>query len=234
MTPGMLADLMFKLKEIGAYNINLVSPTPYVLNIVKALCIAKNRGLDLPIVYNTGGYDSDSALDMLDGLVDIYLPDAKLGHQGGKYPEEMDPRSLELLGVPDYPLRNMAAIIKMLGQVGHLDVDGRGMATKGLLVRHLVLPDNIARTDAVLRFVRNELGPQCYLSLMSQYHPSNKLKLGYNPDFSRYPGLGRPLSIREYDNFVDIAWNLGLVNTFVQDPESGSNYLPDFATPWVF
>lgn len=234
MSPSMLSDLMFKLKEVGAYNINLVSPTSYVLNIVKALSMAKNRGLDLPIVYNTGGYDSDEALNMLDGLVDIYLPDAKLGYQGGKYPEEFDPRSSELLGVPDYPLRNRRAIVKMLQQVGHLEVDGRGMASKGLLVRHLILPDNIARSDSVLRFIRDELGVQCHLSLMSQYHPSNKLKLGHNPEFSRYPGLGRPLSIREYDCWVDMAWNLGLTNTFVQDLDSGRNYLPDFSTPWVF
>jgi putative pyruvate formate lyase activating enzyme len=234
MSSMSLVELMFKLKEIGAYNINLVSPTPYVLDIVKALSMAKNQGLDLPIVYNTGGYDSDESLDMLEGLVDVYLPDAKLGYQGGKYPTELDPRSLELLGVPDYPQRNMEAMVKMLKQVGHLELDGHGLATRGLLVRHLVLPDNIARTNAVLNFIAKELGPMCHLSLMSQYHPCNKVELGHNPGFSRYPGLGRPLSIREYDKWVELAWSLGLENTFVQELDSCDNYLPDFSTTHVF
>jgi putative pyruvate formate lyase activating enzyme len=234
ITVDVLVDIMFQLRQMGAYNINLVSPTPYAVQVAQAVYKAKGHGLGLPIVYNTGGYESDEALDLLEGLVDVYLPDAKLGHQGGKYPEEMDVRSLDLLGVPDYPAVNMRAIEKMLKQVGQLQVDDRGLATRGLIIRHLVLPDNLARTDKVLGWIKEHLGEDTWLSLMAQYYPSNKVKPGHNPDYPSYPGLGRPLSVREYEKWVEVACDLSLFNTFVQDLEAATTYLPDFSKPGVF
>jgi putative pyruvate formate lyase activating enzyme len=234
ITPGALADIMFQLKAAGAYNINLVSPTPYCLQIAKAVASAKGRGLGLPVIYNTGGYDSPEAIEMLDGLIDVYLPDLKMGPQGGRWPDEWDSLSRDLLGVPDYPEKSLKAVKKMFAQVGHLRLDETGMAARGLAVRHLDLPDNLARTDRVLRWISDNLGPEIWLSLMAQYYPANKVRAGYNPELARYPGLGRPLSLREYEKWVGLAWSLGLANTFVQDLESSANYLPDFSKPEVF
>ncbi|MDR2340150.1 MAG: radical SAM protein [Deltaproteobacteria bacterium] len=234
VTVDTLVALMFELKRMGAYNINLVSPTQYAFQLAQAIYRAKNMGLDLPVVYNTGGYDSDDAIDLMDGLVDVYLPDAKLGNQGGKYPEEYDSRSQDFLGVPDYPEKNMKAIERMLRQVGHLTLDDKGLATRGLLVRHLVLPDNLARTDRVLAWIHDKLGPDTYLALMAQYFPRNKVELGYSQSFANYPGLGRPLSVREYDEAVDRALALGLFHTYIQDLSAATYYLPDFSKPGIF
>jgi putative pyruvate formate lyase activating enzyme len=229
-----LVAIMFDLRRLGAYNINLVSPTPYAFQVAQALSKAKTGGLNLPIVYNTGGYDSDEAIDMLDGLVDVYLPDAKLGAACGGPQGEFDALSQDLFGVPDYPARNARAIGRMLAQVGHLRVDGRGLATRGVLVRHLVLPDNLARTDRVLSWIKGGLGPETWLSLMAQYYPMNRVRPGRNPGFPKYPGLGRALTEREYGRCLEMVLALDLPNTFVQELGSASDYLPDFAKPGIF
>ncbi|MDR2456325.1 MAG: radical SAM protein [Deltaproteobacteria bacterium] len=229
-----LVEIMFSLKEAGAHNINLVSPTPYALEIARALSLAKRQGLDLPVVYNTGGYDSPAALALMDGLVDVYLPDAKLGLEPGKPEREPDPRSMRLFDVGDYVYWNRLALKEMLRQVGHLVLDGRGLAARGLLVRHLVLPDDLARTSSLLPWLAESLGSELRLSLMAQYHPSNKLKIGDNPEYRDLPGLGRPLSAREYDRSLDLAWRLGLHNSFVQDLEAANMMMPDFEKPDVF
>jgi putative pyruvate formate lyase activating enzyme len=225
---------MFQLASMGAHNINLVSPTPYAIEIAKAISKAKLQGLRLPIVYNTGGYDSMSCLAMLDGLVDIYLPDAKIGLSPEADESEPDSVSMRLFGAGDYVSHNRLALKEMKRQVGHITLDGRGLATRGLLVRHLVLPDNLARTDSLLPWLRDNLGADLYLSLMAQYHPANKIKVGDNPEFRAFPGLGRPLSIREYEKWSDLAWALGLHNTFVQDLEAATRMRPDFNDPDVF
>ncbi|MDR1310145.1 MAG: radical SAM protein [Deltaproteobacteria bacterium] len=231
---GGLVEVMFSLAESGAHNINLVSPTPYAIEIAQALAIAKGKGLGLPIVYNSGGYDSLACLAMMDGLVDVYLPDAKIGLQPGQDDSEPDSASMRLFGAGDYVRHNRLALREMKRQVGHLVLDGRGLAAKGLLVRHLVLPDNLARTDALLAWLRDNLGSGLYLSLMAQYHPANRIKMGDNPEFRDFPGLGRPLSVREYEKWSDLAWSLGLQNTFVQDLEAATQMWPDFDKPDVF
>ncbi len=199
-----LADIMLELEARGALNINLVSPTPYAAQIVMALSRAKREGLSIPIVYNSGGYDSLTALGLMDGLVDIYLPDAKMAPEAGRDLAEPDAQAARLLGAGDYPKINRAALKEMHRQVGPLKLDSRGLARRGFLVRHLVLPDNLARTTEMLPWLAETFGPTVHLSLMAQYHPSHLVKT--NPEeFRAYPGLSRPLSIREYDEAVELA-----------------------------
>ncbi|MDR1656188.1 MAG: radical SAM protein [Deltaproteobacteria bacterium] len=228
---GRLVELMFQLAENGAHNINLVSPTPYAVEIARALSSAKKAGLNIPVVYNTGGYDSMAALAMLDGLVEVYLPDAKIGLEAAMDPAEPDSRAMRLFGAGDYVRLNRAALLEMKRQVGHLLLDGQGLAARGLMVRHLVLPDDLARTSALLPWLAENIGPELHLSLMAQYHPANRIKVGDNPEFRDMLGLGRPLSIREYEQCVNLAWSLGLTNTYVQDLESATMMRPDFSKP---
>lgn len=228
-----LAEIMLELEAKGAFNINLVSPTPYVPLIALALNSAKKQGLAIPVVYNTGGYDSLTALSLMDGLVDVYLPDAKMAAPPGRDAAEPDSLSARLLGVGDYPLINRRALLEMYRQVGHLQLDGRGLARRGLLVRHLVLPDNLARTTEMLPWLSENLGPKVHLSLMAQYHPTH-LVTSHPEEFRSFPGLSRPLSAREYEDALDLALDWGLANTFVQELSAAANYLPDFKRPKVF
>ncbi|MDR1920356.1 MAG: radical SAM protein [Candidatus Adiutrix sp.] len=228
-----LAEIMLELESGGAFNINLVSPTPYAAQIAMALCRAKDQGLSVPVVYNTGGYDSLTVLSLMDGLVDVYLPDAKIAAPAGAPEAQADERSARLLGAGDYARVNRAALKEMFRQVGHLQLDGEGLARRGLLVRHLVLPDDLARTSLMLPYLAETFGPALCLSLMAQYRPAYLASTG-TPELRAFPGLSRPLSIREYDLATDLTLALGLENTFIQDLESASNYLPDFKRPKIF
>ena len=228
-----LAEVMLRLEAEGAFNINLISPTPYAVQIALALGLAREKGLSLPVVYNSGGYDSLTALKVMDGLVDIYLPDAKMAPPPGADLDEPDQRAATLLGAGDYPKINRQALLEMQRQVGPLQVDGRGLARRGLLIRHLVLPDDLARTKAFLPWLAETFGPTAHLSLMAQYHPSHEVK-AHPEQFRSFPGLTRPLSLREYDEVKDLALKNGLMNTFVQDLSAAANYLPDFSRPKVF
>jgi putative pyruvate formate lyase activating enzyme len=229
-----LVEVMLRLAEAGVHNINLVSPTPYVVEIAQALNLAKSQGLKLPIVYNSGGYDSPRALAIMEGLVDIYLPDAKIGLDPSLGPGDPDPVAMRLFGAGDYAAVNQLALKEMWRQTGHLTLDSRGLATRGLLVRHLVLPDDLARTSLVLPWLAESLGPATYLSLMAQYHPNHRLRGDSLAEFRQFPGLTRPLSLREYELSVDQAWRLGLTNTFVQDLAAATNYRPNFNKPDAF
>ncbi len=233
LAPEKVADIMLELQAQGALNINLVSPTPYAGQLVVALSRAKKDGLSIPVVYNTGGYDSLTALKLMEGLVDIYLPDAKMAPAEGVLESEPDSLGARLLGVGDYPRVNRLALMEMHRQVGPLQLDSRGVARRGLLVRHLVLPDDLARTSLMLPWLAGTFGPTVHLSLMAQYHPTHLVKS--NPEeFRAFPGLTRPLSLREYEEAVDLALDCGLVNSFIQDLSSAENYLPDFNRPLVF
>jgi putative pyruvate formate lyase activating enzyme len=161
-----LAGMMLDLQRIGCHNINLVTPTHVVPHIVKALRIAIGKGLRLPLVYNTGGYDSLEVIQKLNGIVDIYLPDFKYmdGRLAAKYSA----------GASDYPRVAAAVIEQMHRQVGELRVDKRGIATRGLMIRHLVLPHNIAGTDRFVRWVAKTLSKTTYVNIMSQYHPAHE------------------------------------------------------------
>lgn len=157
-----LAEMMISLEQMGCGNINFVSPTHVVPQILEALEVAVEAGLSLPLVYNSGGYDSVETLQLLDGIVDIYMPDMK-------YSDEQNARRFS--GIKDYPEVNKAAVREMHRQVGDLQLDGRGVAAKGLLVRHLVLPHGLAGTAEVCRFLSQEISTDTYVNVMAQYHP---------------------------------------------------------------
>jgi len=192
-TPEELADILLDLQAMGCHNINLVSPSHVVAQILAALAIASRRGLCLPLVYNTGGYDSPEALALLDGVVDIYMPDMKYGDSAVAH---------RYSHVRDYWEVNRAAVKEMHRQVGDLVLDERGIAQHGLLVRHLVLPGNLAGTDTVLEFLAREISPATYLNLMDQYHPCYRA--------ADYPPLDRRLTAAEYRAALAVAQRVGL------------------------
>ncbi len=191
--PGELATMMLELQAQGCHNINFVSPSHVVAQIIAAVDIASGKGLRLPLVYNTGGYDSLEALQLLDGIIDIYMPDMKYSDTGEAH---------RLSRVRDYVAVNRAAVSEMHRQVGDLVIDDEGVATRGLLVRHLVLPDNLAGTDDVLRFLAKEISPDTYVNVMDQYRPC------YRAD--EYVGLDRPTSRSEYARALKSARRAGL------------------------
>jgi len=191
--PADLAGLMLALQEQGGANINLVSPTHVVAQILEALVAAAAGGLHVPLVYNTGGYDSPETLRLLDGVVDIYMPDMKYGDSA---------TAERLSGIPDYVARNQAAVREMHRQVGDLALDHRGLAYRGLLVRHLVLPEGLAGTASVMRLLAEEFGRDTYVNVMAQYHPCHEAW--------REPVLTRRLTPREYAEALDSVRAAGL------------------------
>ncbi|HEX77932.1 MAG TPA: radical SAM protein [Dehalococcoidia bacterium] len=193
VSPEELAGMMLALQGKGCHNINLVSPSHVVPQILEALEIAVSRGLTLPIVYNSGGYDSLDTLELLDGIVDIYMPDMK-------YSDEATARHYS--GIKDYPAVNRAAVKEMHRQVGDLKLDENGVATRGLLVRHLVLPEGLAGTPQVVRFLAQEISPSTYLNVMAQYRPCHRAM--------EFPALSRPISRAEFLEAVRLARQAGL------------------------
>jgi len=188
-----LAEMMLSLQRRGCHNINFVSPTHVVPQILEALEIAVKAGLSVPLVYNSGGYDSLETLNLLDGIVDIYMPDMK-------YSDEKTAQRFS--GVEDYPQINRAAVKEMHRQAGDLQLDDHGVATRGLLVRHLVLPHGFAGTAEVCRFLSQTVSTNTYLNVMAQYHPCHKA--------FDVPELARPLSGEEFTEAVRIARDRGL------------------------
>jgi putative pyruvate formate lyase activating enzyme len=163
--PEHLAQIMLNLQAAGCENINLVSPSHVVPQVLAGVSLAAERGLTLPLVYNSGGYDALHTLQLLDGVVDIYMPDMKYGD------ETVGER---LSGIADYVVRNRQAVKEMHRQVGDLRTDARGVARRGLLVRHLVLPDGLAGTAEIARFLAEEVSPDTYVNVMDQYRPAFK------------------------------------------------------------
>ncbi len=172
--PVELADMMLRLQSQGCHNINFVSPSHVVAQIIAAVAIAANDGLAVPLVYNTGGYDSPKALELLDGIIDIYMPDMKYGDSA---------IARRLSHVRDYVEVNRAAVKAMHRQVGDLRLDESGIARRGLLLRHLVLPDNLSGTDRVLAFLAEEISTDTYVNIMDQYRPC--YRAGENPPLDR-------------------------------------------------
>jgi putative pyruvate formate lyase activating enzyme len=188
-----LSAMMLSLQAEGCHNINLVSPSHVVAQILEALAIAVPAGLRLPLVYNTGGYDSPASLALLDGIVDTYMPDMK-------YSDRLIARGLSKIG--NYPVMNRAAVKEMYRQVGDLQIDDQGIATRGLLVRHLVLPGGLSGTAEVVRFLAEEISPNTYLNLMDQYRPAFKARL--------HPVLRRGLTAQEFEAALAMAHQAGL------------------------
>ena len=185
---GEIGRMMLSLQQRGCHNINLVSPTHVVPQILEALHVAAGLGLSIPLVYNSGGYDSVETLKLLDGIVDIYMPDMK-------YSDDRNGRRFS--GVKDYPSMNQAAVKEMHRQVGDLELDQRGVAKRGLLVRHLVLPNGIAGTEGVVRFLAEEISVNTYLNVMAQYYPSHRA--------FKIPALSRPPTRQEFAHAVNLA-----------------------------
>jgi putative pyruvate formate lyase activating enzyme len=211
LTTDELASEMLRLQDKGAHNINFVSPSHMIFQMADAIKAAKGKGLVVPVVYNSNGYDSVDALRQIRGLVNIYLPDIKYLENGlGK----------QLSAADDYADIISGVLREMLDQVGHLEMDDEGIAVRGLLVRHLVLPDYLGNSRKCLRFLA-DLSPDTFVSIMSQYSPQYKA--------CDYPGINRTLTKDEYDEVIDYALELGLENAFIQELESQEHYLPDFA-----
>jgi putative pyruvate formate lyase activating enzyme len=188
-----LASTMLRLQQLGAHNINFVSPTHVVPQILAGVAIAAQAGLNLPLVYNTGGYDALPTLRLLDGVIDIYMPDVK-------YAEDEIAEKYSL--VRHYARVNRLALREMHRQVGDLEIDRHGVARRGLLVRHLVLPEGLAGTDEVMRFLALEISTDTYVNVMAQYRPCYKA--------SDHPPLARGLTREEYQEAVKVARSYGL------------------------
>jgi putative pyruvate formate lyase activating enzyme len=188
-----LANMMIKLQDLGCHNINFVTPTHFVPQILEALIIAKENGLTVPLVYNSGGYDLVETLQLLDGIFDIYMPDIKYGS---------DEMSLKYSRAPEYTRYAKSAIKEMHRQVGDLLINKNGIATRGLMVRHLVLPNDVAGTAEVVRFLSEEISRNTYLNIMAQYRPIYTAFI--------HPELNRSITAKEYSNAIRLAADAGL------------------------
>lgn len=193
--PEHLASLMLGLQDRGCHNINFVTPEHVVPQVLEALVLAVEEGLRLPLVYNTSAYDSMESLELLDGVVDIYMPDLKL------FDTDLSHRYLK---ARDYPTVAKKALREMHRQVGYLTLDARGLARRGVLIRHLVMPGHLAESRAILEWIAAELGPETYVNVMAQYRPAGKV----GPD--RYPEINRPLDAMEYRAALAMAKEVGL------------------------
>ncbi|MFC1878417.1 radical SAM protein [Chloroflexota bacterium] len=201
--PQELAAVMLELQGYGCHNINFVSPSHVAPQILAAVLIAAQAGLQLPLVYNTGGYDSLRTLELLDGVFDIYMPDMKYASKQ---------RGLHYSKIRNYPLVNQAAVKEMHRQVGDLMLNERGVALRGLLVRHLVLPNGLAGTDQIVKFLAEEISTNTYLNLMDQYRPA------YNA--RQYDKLKRSLKQYEFAEAVRLAHAAGLKRLDERRPRS--------------
>jgi putative pyruvate formate lyase activating enzyme len=206
-----LAEIMLELQEKRCHNIGLVSPTHFSAAILKSIYIAAERGLNLPIIYNTNGYDSVEMLKLYNGLIDVYLPDFKYGNS--KYAKTY---SL----VENYFEKTKEAIKEMHRQVGDELVYDGDVVVRGLIIRHLILPNDLSETERVFEFIAEELSPKVHISLMSQYYPANKS----NKDIL----INRPLSNSEYEKAIRLLEKYGLHNGWIQEMESAQTYRPNF------
>jgi putative pyruvate formate lyase activating enzyme len=202
--PRELAHMMIELQRMGCHNINFVTPEHVVPQMLEALPYAIEGGLELPIVYNTSAYDSLHSLELLDGVVDIYMPDFKY------WDESLSSRTLK---ARDYPSRARAAILEMHRQVGSLVVED-GLAVRGLLIRHLVMPGALAETEAIMRWIATELGTDTYVNVMDQYHPAGRV--AEEPD--RYSHLARSLHEDEFRSALALAKAAGLTRIDARRP----------------
>lgn len=213
-----LAEMMLELQAKGCHSIGFVSPTHFVPQMVRGIEIAQNQGLRLPIIYNTNAYDSLEVLRLLDGIVDIYLPDLKYAS---------DEIARQYSRIRDYTDHARAAIREMHGQVGELKTDEHGVAQRGMILRHLVLPNDLADSEETLNWIAAELGTDVTLSIMAQYYPTNKA--------DRFVLLNRRTTYREYERVVEYAQKLGFENLLIQDHHAAPEYYrPDFEREHAF
>lgn len=197
-TINELAQMMLRLEQLGCHNINLVTPTPWVAQIVDALSIAQEQGLNIPIVYNCGGYESVETLKLLDGIIDIYMPDIKYAN---------NEFAVKYSGGQHYWQVVRAALKEMYHQVGDLIIE-QGVAKKGLLIRHLVLPNNIAGSQKCFEFIKKYLSENTVVNVMAQYYPTYKA--------GNYPELNRRITPKEYHQALNVLKDCGLDQGFKQ------------------
>jgi len=205
-----LARLMLSLQEQHCHNIELVTPTPQLSGIMEALPIARRKGMKLPLVYNCGGYENPDIIKILGDVVDIYLPDFKYGNEDD---------ALMCSGVKDYPLYAVASIKEMARQVGISLEENGGIASRGMMIRHLILPGKISNSIDVLNLIKTHISTSVPLSLMSQYTPI--------PPVSKHPLLGRRITHEEYEQVVNAALDMGFETIFSQDVDERA-LSPDF------
>lgn len=214
-----LADIFHELNEKGANNINLVTPGHFAPQIIRALDLAKNEGMKLPIVWNSGGYERQETLKMLEGYVDVFLPDFK-------YLNPLHAKKYSM--AEDYPDVAKAAVAEMVRQAGSPEFDERGIMRKGVIVRHLLLPGCLADAKRIVEYLYQTYGNRIYLSLMNQYTPVEAL------DQERYPELARKVPDHAYERLVDYAISLGIEQAFIQEGETAKeSFIPPFTLEGV-
>lgn len=212
ITTERLAEIFQELQSKGAHNINLVTPSHYVLQIIDALVMSKKKGLHIPIVYNSSGYEKVETIKMLEGLVSIYLPDLK-------YMD--DSIAMKYSNCRDYFEHASKAIAEMVRQTGKVSLDEEGMAVKGVIVRHMTLPGYLDDSKNIIRYLYETYGDKIYMSIMNQYTPLSGVE--------NYPEINRKVMADEYDELVDYAVNIGVENGFIQEGETAlESFIPDF------
>lgn len=212
ITIDELADVFIDEQNKNAENINLVTPTMYVYHIIEAIKIARSKGLIIPIVYNSNGYENIETIKKLNGYIDVYLPDLKYFD---------DDLAFKYSGIKNYFENATAAIKEMYNQVGSPVLDENGMIKKGLIIRHLVLPSNIQNSKNVLKWINDNMDKNVFVSVMAQYFPTHKAK-----DF---PEINRKLTMEEYKEIEDYLYSLDLDNGYIQElGEHEEEYVPDF------
>lgn len=212
ITIDELADTFLNLQEQGANNINLVTPTIYAYQIIEAIKISKRKGLKIPIVYNSNGYESIETLKKIEGYIDVYLPDLKYYY---------DDIALEYSGVKNYFKHATEAIKEMYNQVGAPQFDENGIIQKGVIIRHLILPNNIDNSKQVLKWIKENIDKRVYVSVMAQYFPCYKAK--------EMEDLNRKLTKEEYEEIENFVYDLDIENGYMQElGEHEEEYVPDF------
>lgn len=207
-----LAEIFIDEQNKNAENINLVTPTMYVYHIIEAIKIAKNKGLKIPIVYNSNGYENVETIKKLKGYIDIYLPDLKY------YDDDL---AFKYSGVKNYFENATSAIKEMYNQVGSPVLDENGMMKKGLIIRHLVLPNNLQNSKDVLKWINDNIDKKVFVSVMAQYFPTNRAK--------EFPEINRKLTKEEYEEIENYLYSLDLDNGYIQElGEHEEEYVPDF------
>ena len=209
---GRLTEIFLELKEQGAYNINLVTPSHFAPSVIEALEDAKRQGMDLPVVYNTGGYDSVDTIKLFEGIVDVYLPDFK-------YMDEN--LALRFSGAKNYPDVAKAAIREMVRQQPKAVFDGNDMIKSGVIVRQLLLPGHVKDAMHILSYLHDTYGEKIYISMMSQYTPVRK--------FKEHTELNRKVTKREYGRYIQYAMDIGIENGFIQEGDvAEESFIPEF------
>lgn len=206
------SDICLELQESGANNINLVTPTHFVDKIIKGLKLARRKGLVIPVVYNSSGYENVETINALEGLVDIYLPDLKYYD---------DSYAFKYSKVRDYFEYASSAILEMVRQVGSVEIDDNGMMKKGVVVRHLLLPGMLEDSKRIIKYLYDTFGDKIIISIMNQYTPVRELE---------YDELNEKVNNYEYDELINYAYDLGVRNAFIQEGETQkASFIPDFS-----